>query len=306
MAFPAKRPPRELRLLARAKINLYLHVLGRRDDGYHLLDSLVAFAGVGDDLVCREAADITLRMTGPFAASLLGEGDNLVLRAARRLRLVSGKPKLGAALTLTKRLPVASGIGGGSADAAATLLALDRLWNLDLGAARLADIGLDLGADVPVCLAGVPSFMAGVGEALAPAPALPPAHVVLINPGLALPTASVFRRFAGAFSPAGRWSEAPADAATLAQWLATRANDLTDAALGIVPAIGTVLSALKASQGCLLARMSGSGATCFGLYADAAAATAAAATLSRPSWWVVAAPLLDQLADQAEPLIVAT
>jgi len=121
-----------------------------------------------------------------------------------------------------------------------------------------------------------------------------------------MPTASVFRRFAGAFSPAGRWSEAPADAATLAQWLATRANDLTDAALGIVPAIGTVLSALKASQGCLLARMSGSGATCFGLYADAAAATAAAATLSRPSWWVVAAPLLDQLADQAEPLIVAT
>ncbi|MBW7851530.1 MAG: 4-(cytidine 5'-diphospho)-2-C-methyl-D-erythritol kinase [Rhodospirillales bacterium] len=279
---------------APAKINLYLHVTGRRADGYHLLDSLVAFAGVGDTLVCSPADALELVVEGPMAGALAGLAEeNIVLRAARLLAACHGvAPR--ARITLVKRLPVAAGIGGGSADAAAALRGLCRLWGLAPSADDLAALGLELGADVPVCLAGRPALMAGIGEALAPAPALPPTWLVLANPGVAVSTPAVFAALAGRFSAARPLNEAAPDAAALAEMSAARDNDLTAPAVALAPEIGKALRDLGAVPDCLLARMSGSGATCFGLFADAAAAHAAAAALSarRPGWWIAAAPLL--------------
>ncbi|MBL8838951.1 MAG: 4-(cytidine 5'-diphospho)-2-C-methyl-D-erythritol kinase [Alphaproteobacteria bacterium] len=274
---------------APAKINLYLHVVGRRADGFHLLDSLVAFAGVGDLVAARPADALTLALDGPFAADLAAApgGDNLVLRAARALAAAAAiAPR--AAIALTKSLPVASGIGGGSADAAAALRALVRLWGVTIDDAALARVAASLGADVPVCLAGRTSFMGGIGEEIAPAPALPPAGLVLVNPRIALPTPAVFKRREGPFSPPARFAAAPRDASELAALLAGRGNDLTAPARAIVPAIDDVLAALAASPGCLLARLSGSGATCFGLYADPDAAHAAAAWIAarHAAWWI--------------------
>ena len=177
---------------APAKVNLYLHVTGRRADGYHLLDSLAVFGPAADLLAAAPAAALTLALEGPFAAGLAAEPDNLVLRAARALAAEAGLPG-GAALRLAKHLPVASGIGGGSADAAAALRLLDRLWGLGLPEARLAAIAARLGADVPVCLASRPRRMQGVGEVLRPAPALPDCGLLLVNPGVALATPAVFR-----------------------------------------------------------------------------------------------------------------
>ena len=226
----------ELRERAPAKLNLYLHVVGRRDDGYHLLDSLVAFADIADEVIAAPANTLSLRITGPYAAQLMGEaGENLVHRAARlfaaRLRRL---PR--AALTLEKRLPVASGIGGGSSDAAAALRALAALWRAELPAAALADLALALGADVAVCLASRASYLGGIGERVEPAPALPPLAVVLANPGVALPTAGVYARRDGAFSEPARFADAPRDATELVALLRERRNDLTGAAQELVPA----------------------------------------------------------------------
>lgn len=270
---------------APAKLNLYLHVLGRRDDGYHILDSLVAFAAAGDVLHCAPAEDLSLVLTGPFAPALSGEADNLVLRAARALAAACGVPPR-ARITLEKRLPVASGIGGGSADAAAALRALCRLWGVTPGAATLARIALSLGADVPVCLESRPLRMGGIGERLQPAPALPDCGVLLVNPGIAVATASVFRGRVGEFSEPAvlpvRWD----DAAAMAADLRVLRNDLEAPARALAPVIGTVLDALAAQPGCLLARMSGSGATCFGVFRYAAAAAQAARGLAREGWWM--------------------
>lgn len=280
-----------LRVQAAAKINLYLHVLGRRADGYHLIDSLVAFASVGDTLTAAPAPELSLALGGPFGQALAGEPDNLVLRAARLLAEAQGiVPR--AALALEKRLPVASGIGGGSADAAAALKALARLWGLGLDEAALMGLALRLGADVPICLGGRAAFVGGIGEELSAAPALPEAALLLVNPGSALATPAVFRAREGAFSAPARFESAIADAASLAAVLAERRNDLTPPAQALCPAIGTVLAALAAAPGCRLARMSGSGATCFGLFDDAAAAARAAPALARPGWWVTPARLV--------------
>ena len=293
-----------LRVAAPAKLNLYLHVVGRRDDGYHLLDSLAAFAAVGDELTFAPARDLSLVIDGPFAVGLAVDDSNLVLRAARALAAESGcKPA--AAIRVTKRLPVASGIGGGSADAAATLRGLDRLWRTDLPQERLAQIALGLGADVPVCLAGVASFFGGIGEEITLAGPLPPAHLVLVNPGAPLTTAAVFRAraaAAGKYSQPARWTAPPADAAALAALLSGRANDLSEAAIGLVPEIGDVLRMLEQQPACLLARLSGSGATCFGLFETRGEAREAAAAIAaaRPHWWVVATHLVS-----AAPGIVA-
>ena len=278
---------------APAKINLYLHVVGRRSDGYHLLDSLVAFAGIGDTIEAAPADTLSLSVDGPFAQGLGNAEDNLVLRAARALAAAASRPAA-ARVRLTKRLPIASGIGGGSADAAATLRALALLWRLDLDEAALAAIGLALGADVPVCVYGRSAFFAGVGERVTPSQPLPPAWLVLANPGIALATPHVFKARSGGFSAPGRFVAAPADAAELAFVLKARGNDLTAAAVGLAPVIGTVLADLEALPGALLARMSGSGATCFALFADECAAQAAASATRarRPEWWVAAAPLL--------------
>ena len=289
------RPDTVIREFAPAKVNLTLHVLGRRADGYHALESLVVFADAGDTLTARAADALSLEVTGPSAAALADtpDTDNLVLRAAGALDAVKGR---GAHLTLDKRLPVAAGIGGGSADCAAALRALDALWGLETGMTGLRAIGLRLGADVPVCLgAPVPAIMSGIGEVIAPAPALPPAWLVLVNPGVPVATGPVFRDLnAGAAHAASDtfWPGGFADARALARFLATCRNDLEGPARRLVPEVGETLAALKATPSCLIARMSGSGATCFGLYADETAARAAATTLARPGWWVEAARML--------------
>ncbi len=276
---------------APAKLNLYLHVLGRRLDGYHDLQSLVAFVDIGDTLHAAPAEGFSFAVTGPMAAALdCGESDdNLCVRAARSLAAYAGRTP-DVALTLTKRLPVASGIGGGSADAAATLRLLCNFWGIALPEDELAAIGLSLGADVPACLGAVPALVGGIGERVRPVPPLPPAAVVLVNPGFGLATARVFRDWRGPGKPAAEWTPPP-HAAALAMQLIQRRNDLTEAATGQEPAIAEVLDALAARPDCLLARMSGSGATCFGLFENAAVAEAAAEVMqaTHPTWWVRAA-----------------
>jgi len=283
-------------VFAPAKVNLTLHVQGRRADGYHPLDSLVAFVGVGDWISVRGADEITLNITGPFAAALTGdEGENLVLRAARFLATTTARAD-GAAITLEKNLPVASGIGGGSADAAATLMACAQLWDENLAQLADADLAAALGADVPVCLRRKPTFMRGIGELLTPAPNLPSAWLLLVNPGVPLATKDVF----GALN--GRYSAPPPEtvfkqlsgAEALADALKTGGNDLTAPAGEHLPEISVILGHLEATPGCLLARMSGSGPTCFGLYANSGLAGAAASRLKAadPGWWIAPAPLL--------------
>ncbi|MEW5704540.1 MAG: 4-(cytidine 5'-diphospho)-2-C-methyl-D-erythritol kinase [Pseudomonadota bacterium] len=291
----ASGAPGEFWLSAPAKLNLYLHVLGERDDGYHLLNSLVAFAGLRDELVFRPDDTLSLSIRGPFAPALeeVPLEENLVLRAARRLAEAIGV-RQGAAITLVKNLPVAGGIGGGSADAAATLRGLIRLWGVAWEPGLLGALGLALGADVPVCLAGQAAFLGGIGEELTPAGKLPEAGLVLVNPGVALSTAAVFRAHGKAVSEAAPIRSLPGDAEGLAEFLKARRNDLTEAALRQAPVVGEALEEIAGTAGCLLARMSGSGATCFGLYRDLAAAKAAAAALRRrPSgWWIAATTFL--------------
>ena len=290
-----------LTLHARAKINLYLHVVGRRADGYHLLDSLVVFADIGDQLRIEPSDELSLAIDGPFGAGLSAADDNLVLRAARALATVlagKGLPAGGAKLRLSKHLPVASGIGGGSADAAATLIGLSRLWRIPEGAVDLTQIGLSLGADLPVCLAARPCFMGGIGERLEAAPPLPPASLLLVNPGVAISTPSVFKARSGPFSRPARWQGALSDIAALAARLDRCGNDLEAPAIAIEPVIGEVLASLRKLPGLSIARMSGSGATCFGLFEDPAQARQAAARLKteRPAWWVVSATMLNYAA----------
>jgi 4-diphosphocytidyl-2-C-methyl-D-erythritol kinase len=279
-------------MLARAKVNLYLHITGRRADGYHLLDSLIVFADTGDEISLAPADKLSLAIDGPFAAGLAAGPGNLVLRAAHALQEIAGW-RGGATIRLTKNLPVASGIGGGSADAAATLSGLCGLWNVAPGRAALHAIAARLGADVPVCLDGAASFVGGIGEDLAPARGLPPAWLLLANPKIATPTPAVFKARQGQFSKPARWSEPPRDFAEFAARLQSSANDLTEAAISVTPAIRDVLVALAALPGCMLARLSGSGATCFGLFADEAGARAAESKLrdQQPDWWMTAAPI---------------
>lgn len=279
---------------AAAKINLYLHVVGRRPDGYHLLDTMIAFAGVFDTVAVEPSDDLRLEVEGPFAAALSDEADNLVLRAARQLAAAAEvEPK--ASIRLTKRLPVAAGLGGGSADAAAALMALGILWRLQAGRFDPSPLAASLGADVPMCLDGRAAFAGGIGEELAPTPLLPPAWLVLANPGTPLSTPAVFARRDAPFSQPARFDAMPADAAELAALLAERRNDLTEPAIALQPAIGRVLDVLAAQPGSLLARMSGSGATCFALFGEAEAAETAAQAVARehPDWWVVATTLED-------------
>jgi 4-diphosphocytidyl-2-C-methyl-D-erythritol kinase len=265
----------------------------------HLIDSLIAFAGYGDTLSVAPAESLSLEVDGPFGAVLAGEPDNLVLRAASRLAAAADERGWrracpGAAIRLTKRLPLASGIGGGSSDAAAALLALAALWRLPEDPALLRAIGLAVGADVPVCLDRAPRFVGGIGERLEPTPPLPPAHLLLVNPGVPVPTAAVFKSREPVFSAEARWSDALADTEELARRLAERSNDLAAAAARIAPQISAVLAALAAQPGCLLARLSGSGGTCFGLFGEPGAAGAAGRAISaaEPGWWVQAVPLL--------------
>lgn len=286
---------------APAKVNLALHVTGRREDGYHLLDTLVGFAAIGDELVVAPPPVapssvppvLTLALAGRFGADLAADPDNLVLRAARLLRTEAGLDDAGAgaALTLVKDLPVASGIGGGSADAAAALLALRDHWRLATSPDRLAALALGLGADVPMCLAGASGGgrglrAAGIGETLADAPAWPDGMgLVLANPGVAVATPAVFRALARRDSPPlpplpAAWE----DVRHLADWLGETRNDLSAPAIALAPVIAETLEALRRTPGCRIARMSGSGATCFALYDDEDAAARAARMLAAIPW----------------------
>jgi 4-diphosphocytidyl-2-C-methyl-D-erythritol kinase len=276
--------PDSLTEAAPAKVNLYLHITGRRADGYHLLDSLVVFAGVGDVLEAAPSDTLSLRVEGPFAAGLADEPDNLVLRAARALAAVAGVPAR-ARLVLHKNLPVASGIGGGSADAAAAFRLLSRLWDLRLDPSAMARPTLALGADVPVCLAGRAARMSGIGEQLATAPRLPDCGILLVNPGVAVATADVFRIRRGPWSSPAPLPASWSDAASLAHHLRQLHNDLEPAAVALQPVIGNVLAALTEIPGCRLARMSGSGATCFGLFDTPEIAARAASQIRHPGWW---------------------
>ncbi len=279
---------------APAKINLFLHVTGRRDDGYHLLESFVVFTEVGDRIVVERADTISLSIEGPFAAGLPDTGDNnLVLRAANALRDAC-QVDAGARIFLEKNLPVSSGIGGGSADAAATLRALAVLWNLDVTESQLAKIGISIGADVPVCLSARPSMMSGVGEIVTAAAPPPPGGVVLVNAREGVSTPAVFSARTAPFSDAAGWDTPGAFDAFIAA-LAVRKNDLSEPARRVSPVISDVLAALEAGEECALARLSGSGGTCFGLFSDIAFAGAAAQQIgaAHPDWWCVATTFRD-------------
>lgn len=276
---PAKPRPAMaiIRQVARAKINLCLHVTGQRTDGYHLLDSIVGFAEYGDVLTFEPADSVSLSISGPFGAGLGGADDNLILKAARCFGKTAGQ---GAAIHLEKNLPVASGIGGGSADAAATLHGLSELWGLPLPDAAKQ---LTLGADVPVCVSGKTVRMRGIGEVIDPLPNPPDLPIVLINPGVSVATPDVFKALACKDNPAIDNN----DAADWVRWLITQRNDLQTPAIANAPEISLVLNAL-AETGAVLHRMSGSGATCFGIYDSDLSATAAADKVieSHPDWWV--------------------
>ncbi|MDE0203112.1 MAG: 4-(cytidine 5'-diphospho)-2-C-methyl-D-erythritol kinase [Rhodospirillaceae bacterium] len=276
-----------IRVEAPAKLNLYLHVTGRRADGYHELDSLVTFTALADTLEIAPADALALTVSGPFADALDAD-DNLATRAAMALAERLGR-SANVWIALHKRVPVSAGLGGGSADAAAVLRGLARLWRL--GPAHTSDlreIALGLGADVPACLDSRAAYMGGIGEALSPPPPLPPCGVLLVNPGVPVPTGPVFAARRRPFSASGRFREYPRDAPALANLLRTRRNDLEPPARAQVPEIGRVLESIAAAPGCLLARMSGSGGTCFGLFADEVAAGDAAGAIARerPGWWV--------------------
>ncbi|MEK9969407.1 MAG: 4-(cytidine 5'-diphospho)-2-C-methyl-D-erythritol kinase [Ferrovibrio sp.] len=280
--------------LAPAKINLFLHVTGRQpargpQPGYHEIESMVVFAqdaAACDRIAVTPADTLSLTLDGPQAEALAADRDNnLVLLAARQLQAMNGR---NAAITLSKTLPVASGIGGGSADAAATLHALRALWQIEVDDDTLTRMAAQLGADIPVCLFGRAAVMTGMGEQIAPLPPLPPFWLVLANPGVALATRDVFSALAGQFGPPMPLERRPESAADLAILLRARRNDLEAPARFLAPEIDPVLAALKAQAGCLLARLSGSGATCFGMFAEKRDADFAARNLARayPKWWV--------------------
>jgi 4-diphosphocytidyl-2-C-methyl-D-erythritol kinase len=277
--------------LAPAKVNLTLAVLGRRADGYHLLDSLVVFADIADRLTLTPGPTLSLKVRGETAGQAGPLDDNLVLKAVRALAAQVPDLKLGR-FTLEKRLPVAAGLGGGSSDAAAALRLLARASRLKTADARLTKIAPTIGADVPVCLDPWPRRMRGIGEALSAPLKMPKLAAVMVNPGVAVPTRDVFMKLG--LKPGGPVRRAaparalPRGLEAFVEYLSKHGNDLEAPAAEIQPLIARVLKDIRGSKGCLLARMSGSGATCFGIFASPRAAKAAAKSLSatQPKWWV--------------------
>ena len=275
---------------APAKINLFLHVGDKRADGFHALESLVVFTRAGDVLNVAGAEELSLTIAGPFAQGLSDEGDNLVLRAARKLADKAGfVPK--AHIELVKNLPVASGIGGGSADAAAALRALNALWHLNFSARALRELAADLGSDVPVCVDSVPAWMEGRGERVTPLQRFPELPVVLVNPGVSVPTGSVFAALQARSGTAGlRPDHELSNRSAVLRFLAHTANDLEAPAIQNAPVIADVLGCLRKQADVQFARMSGSGATCFALFPDGKSAETAAQSIgaANSAWWVKA------------------
>jgi len=273
-----------------AKVNLALHVRRRREDGYHDLESLFAFVDRGDALSAAPRSDgaLSLTISGPFAHGLDSRDDNLVLRAASALRQRAVYGQTGADLHLTKNLPVASGIGGGSADAAAALRLLNRLWGCNLSDRELRAIGETLGSDIPACVISQSLRVEGRGEALEPTdlPGLSGTPILLVNPGIPLGTAPVFRGW-------DQVDRGPLDTSSLEAVISSGRNDLEGPARMLVPEIADVLERLRSTSGVTLARMSGSGATCFALFDSSAACATAeqAVAIYRPTWWVMSGML---------------
>lgn len=281
-----------VRVFAPAKVNLTLHVGAARADGRHALESVAVFADVGDWVWAEDADRPSLNLAGPFGAALANERDNLVVRAARLLAAEAGIAR-GVRLTLDKHLPIASGIGGGSADAAAVFRALDELWALNLSMRDMTRLAASLGSDVPACLASAPCFMTGAGDQVQALPGWPQLDGVLVNPGVAVPTSEVYRRF-DAMGLGGKLSsQAPdlSEASAALFYASAGANDLTAPAKALAPAIADVLALLEAHAP--VARLSGSGATCFALTETAARAQdiAKAVSAAQPNWWVRAVRL---------------
>lgn len=273
--------PNTINIFAPAKLNLFLHVTGKRPDGYHTLQSLMVFVDIGDNLAISPHDHFEIEVSGRFATSLQNPTDNLVYKAAMLLSEHYKIPPR-AKISLTKNLPIAAGIGGGSSDAAATLRGLVRLWNLPESIDMLMPLAQKIGTDVPACLHRKPLWAEGIGEKITPISDVQDMHFVLVNPHVPTPTASVFKNFAGNFST-------PVPLSTNVDSVRTYRNDLTDAAIITTPVIRDVLAALSTTRGCLFHRLSGSGATCFGLYDSADAAHHAARTLQKnyPDWWIV-------------------
>ncbi|WP_339947908.1 4-(cytidine 5'-diphospho)-2-C-methyl-D-erythritol kinase [uncultured Albimonas sp.] len=289
--------PSHASALAPAKVNLHLHVLGRRADGLHLLDSLTVFPAVADVVTARPAPPgvFTIAVSGPFAAGAPSDARNLALRAALALADAVGRgpgaaEPLGVALILEKHLPAAGGVGGGSADAAAVLGLLNRLWSLDLPLPRLSEIGLSLGADVPVCLrAPAPAWMGGVGEDVRPVAGVPPLAMLLANPGTPTPTPEVFARLRHRDGAPAAWpAQGCATLDALVSWLRATSNMLEPPAREVAPPVADLLAAIAAQPGCRLSRMSGSGATCYGLFETMPEAEAGAQALRRAGLWAAA------------------
>ncbi|KKC41223.1 hypothetical protein WH87_01280 [Devosia epidermidihirudinis] len=288
--------PEPIVQVAPAKINLALHVTRRREDGYHDLESLVVFADVADELSAIPANTDTLAITGPFSGGLSNGDTNLVARAVAAFRARwPDAIESGLALRLQKNLPVAAGIGGGSADAAAALRLLAGMAPYPIPFANLSDLAAKLGADVPACLVSAPLIAKGVGEKLEPLPDFPACHIVLVNPMVPLATVDVFRRLRAHDNyPLPELPTPLTRPAQLGIWLAETRNDLEPPAVKLVPVIGDIIEQLGQTQGCILARMSGSGATVFGLFGSSGQAHQAAQVMraANPDHWVAAAPLV--------------
>ncbi len=283
-----RKNPEQNHITAPAKLNLFLHVLGQDPDGYHQIESLVVFTQFGDRLEVQEGHTISLEVEGPFADQCGPLENNLVLKAANALAALA-PGHVGATLKLYKYLPPASGLGGGSSDAAAAIKLLIPFWNLQIEDKAIAELALSLGADVPACLRQRPAIMRGIGELLSAAPLFPGCYVLLVNPRISLSTRDVFEKLGGRFSkPAQRFPRQISSAKKLARQLGARGNDLQKPAIELVPEIQTILDALARQKECMLSRMSGSGATCFGLFANADELAAAALAIRRehPDYWL--------------------
>ena len=277
-----------LTILAPAKVNLYLHVAAVKPDGYHPLDSLVAFADVGDRVTISHAPSFDFTVEGPFGGSVGNDADNLVVKVLLALAAHLGQEDLPLSVVLDKRLPIAAGLGGGSADAGAVLRGANLLLDIGLSDDVLETIARAAGADGPMCYRARPALVSGVGEVLEAADDLPPLHAVLLNPGLPSPTGAVYKAYDTAGQGDADRPTTPADwsVPSVIDWLGHQRNDLEAPALSVTPAIQEALDAMAAVPTCRLTRMSGSGATVFGLFDSAEVALDAALSLDRTGWWV--------------------
>ena len=280
--------PVSLTIATSAKVNLSLHITGKRADGYHLLDSLVAFTDIADKITVEESEEFSFSLTGPCAGILQNEPDNLCITAAQKLAQEAGR-ELNVSITLEKNIPMGAGLGGGSADAAATLKALADIWNLSLPKSDLERIAASLGADVPACLRSHSVHMTGIGEQLKDITLPKNIPAILIHPGTLCPTKEVYQNFSGRFSsPDNLPDKGFQETETLIDYLSAQTNDLTQAAIAVVPDIITVLDRLNEQPQIKLARMSGSGSACFGIFKNENAALKAAQSISVscPDWWI--------------------